>query len=333
MSIWRQKKNRIPNADQFTNTLVLLKKGDVWDGNLITMVGQNNFKIGYFGNDEENRPRITGDWFHASSYQNFGQLENPSTSKPWTYATDVDATQYGWPIENTVDGIKLGGVSFGMSFKHATIHDVDIDQEMEKSGGFITWSRGHLFCYDFPSKLRCSNVPFPKGVYVSKTRVISGYGSLNSHDKVEERKPSATLNVGSIGCGMVNWAGITDSYFQRAYEHNLRVMGWYRFSIMRNVWAGEHYKNSKQKISTRVCAGGPDWANWNKWAPTNWDQDPEGRTREDSNRRNGLGKFNSGDYVHTSRYQVIESNIIGVKGRRGTQAEGPNYQPNIPRTS
>lgn len=333
------KTNTLPSSNEFTDKLVLLKKGDTWgtngaNGRLITNIGQSNFKIGYFGNNNEAKPRFEGTWWHGTSYRNSPVYANPGSEAPWSFTRNADVTTYGWGVNNTVDGIAFQSITLGMSFQHVTIHDVDLDRENETpatgtNGGAIGWARGHLYCYDFPNQLNCANVPFPKGAYVSSTRVVGDNGNIDGVGINSDERPNTVLNVGSIGCGMVNWAGITDSYFRKAFEHNLRVMGWYRFSIMRNTWAGEHYKSSKQKISTRPCAGGQNWTTWNTWKPSTFADDVEGRTRVDSARGNGTEGFNSGDYVHKSRYQVTAFNRIGVTGNEGTFTGGPKYQTNI----
>lgn len=331
------KQSSIPDADQFTNKLILLRKGDSWTGELLTMFGQDNFKVGYFGNNADAKPYFSNGIFHNASYRNLSDFTNPSTASAWSFARNSDVTTYGWPENNTYDGLAVQTISIGMSFQHVTMHDLDLDRDAEVpvsgQGGSISWSRGHLYCHDFPSDgadaLSCSNVPYPKGIYLSSSRFVGDNGNIDGIGIDFDERPNNTLNVGSIGCGMVNFAGITDSYFRKAFEHNLRVMGWYRFSIMRNVWAGEHYKSSKQKISTRVCAGGPNWPDWDTWKTATYDSDPEGRTRADQDRGNGTNSFNSGDYVHTSRFQVTNGNRVGVAGNEGTFVGGPKVQTNI----
>jgi len=117
------------------------------------------------------------------------------------------------------------------------------------------------------------------------------------------------LNIASIGCGMSNFTGIVDSSFRKAGEHNLRIMGWWRFNIMRSAFLGQHYSSGKQKITTRMCAHGAlDFGEWqdSEDLPPTWRDDPEGRTRADSFLDNGTDH-----YIHLSRYLLIQNNQIG----------------------
>jgi len=232
----------------------------------------------------------------------------------------------GWPENITIEGIKAHSVSLPMSYQHIGLHDIDLNRQDQESGGYVSLARGNLYCYDFPEAtgkgLPCDMVPFPKGAYLSKVEMVGG-------DNAETG--GMALNIGAIGCGMTNYVGLVDSYIRKAFEHNLRVMGWYRFNIMRNHFAGEHYASSKQKITTRVCRGGPGSQEWqtDPQRPATFDQDIEGRTRADASYGNGTSNWNSGAYIHVSRYQVTQGNRIGDATVAGSQPGGPKYQTNI----
>ena len=192
-----------------------------------------------------------------------------------------------------------------MSSQHVTLHDLDLDRENHQIGGSISLTSGHTWCTDSPT-LSCDNVPFSKGTYISKIQAVgSEAAEINA----------LALQVAGVGAEFTNWLGITDSYFRKVGEHNMRVQGWYRLNIMRSHWYGEHYSPGKAKVTPRVGVDGHinvgDWKN-DPRLPDTWDDDIEGRTRADLLVGEGDGSDdNADDYVHQSRYLVISGNVFG----------------------
>jgi len=208
-----------------------------------------------------------------------------------------------------------------MSSQQVGIHDIDMDREAYDNLGAIELSRGRQYCTDSPD-LDCANVPFSKGVYISKVDIV---GSNDAETN------TLALNVAAIGCDLSNYTAIVDSRFRRTGEHNLRVMGWWRMSLMRNQWLGQHYSGGKQKITTRPCFDGdvtpeelPTATNPDPNIPDTWDDDPEGRTRADLFW--GVGD----EYLHVSRYQATIGNTIGEPGPLlGTVHGSTKIQTNV----
>jgi hypothetical protein len=305
------KQNSIPLPDQFDGKLVLLRRGDTFNksdlytstqgiSRLPIQIGQSNFKLGNFGDHADPFPNIQARI--DSGIASF-QVENSMVSSIDSTITDEDVIANGWSENGYFEGLRLTNFNFPESFRHFGLHDIDMDMENSNiiSGGSISFSGG-VRCTDFPSFLDCSNVPFPKGGYISKVNVVGGMAA--------ETNTGATLNVAGIGCAMVNFTGIVDSRFRKAGEHNLRVMGWYRFNIMRSFFRGGHYTPSKSKITPRICIHSTLFNG--QWMtrtdlPDGWQDDVEGRTRAD------IFTGTDDHYLHISRYLLITHNKIGDK--------------------
>lgn len=304
----------LPDPDSLSDRLVLLRKGDTFTRNMATRMGQSNFKIGYFGQDSDPRPEIDGNiWIGASGISS--PIEAPPSVS--TAHSDNDVNTFGWSKNITIEGIRTQFVEFPMSYEHIGLHDVDLDQEGRQNGGGLNLSGRSTFCYT-STNLDCANVPFPKGGYISSTRIVGGDDALTNSAR-------SVLNVASIGCGMNNYVGIVDSYFRKAGEHNLRMMGWWRTNIMRSEFAGEHHSSGKQKLTTRGCVHGAlDTGDWLVASGIdNMGLDPEGRTRADSQQEG------SGNYIHLSRYMLIQGNRIGEPTQLGTQRGTTKIQTNV----
>ncbi len=321
------KQTTFPLPDQFDNKLVLVKRGDVFDDDDIfpTQFGETrlgiqngppNYKIGNFGDAVDPFPDLQAILYSGVAvYQMSGGVVsslNLSTS-------DSHISSNGWSNNAYFEGLRIGGFSFPESFVHIGLHDIDMDMETSAvtNGGRIGFSGG-VRCTDLPDRLDCANIPFPRGGYISKVDVVGGTAAqMNS---------GATLNVAGVGCSMVNFTGIVDSRFRKAGEHNLRIMGWWRLNIMRNFIRGQHYSPTKQKLTLRPCVEGDlDNGLWRTHAglPTHWRSEIQGRTRADTYLDN-----NTDQYLHLSRYQVINGNLIGDKDVLGTHTGERQYQTN-----
>ncbi len=339
------KQNVMLDYDQYHGKLVLLKKGDTFthDNNfpgklsvvVATLPNQSNFKLGFFGGGDgnEEKPNIDGEIVLGATRFGEGPRNQPSSANVGNL-TDALVEQYGWPSNIYIEGVKMGNIALPMSYQHVGLHDIDMDRENYDKGGYITVAAFTDACYGNPN-LKCSNVPFSKGGYISSVNIVG-----NS----SERGPG--LNMGQTECAMVNFLGITDVSFRRAYEHNIRIAGWYRFNMMRSILKGQHNQPSSapknHKITLRNCldSGG----NWERevWfsapdRPDNWNDDvmnEDGtmRTREDSASTNPSSR----DFVHTSRYHTVAYNQIGdrtaplplsgiVGGLPYTTALNPNF--------
>ncbi len=312
------KQNITLDYDQYNDKLVLFKKGDIFVQNIATLLNQSNFKIGVFGNDADSRPEIDGNI--EVGMTNFGGPTNAPTAANTNNLTDALVATYGWPSNIYIEGLKVGGVDFPMSYNQVGLHDLDMNRRAYATGGSINVNSSSGRCFG-SSVLSCKNVPFPKGGYISSVNIVGESLSTNG---------GPGINIWQTACSMVNFLGIVDTSMQRAREHNLRIAGWYRFNIMRSLFRGEHELPSKQKITPRGCLrSGGTWEagvwNGNPEQPSRWNDDIEGRTRADA----ASTKSTSVEYVHTSRYQVVSYNQIGDSTADvGAELGGVPYQTN-----
>ncbi len=339
------KQNALLDYDQYDGKLVLFMRGDRFthsnnpQGRLpivvATLPDQSNFKLGYFGNDSEAKPHLNG--LVALGKTNFGGPRNAPSAANTLNLTDALVERYGWTKNVTAEGLKIDGFDFPGSFENIGMHDIDMDaSDIESTGaaGRIGINEGSTECHH-RSNLSCSNVPFPKGAYISSVDVVGNAGNPPG------------LNIGQTQCSMINFLGITDSKFQLAYEHSLRIAGWYRINIMKSYFPGGHYQpvnfGKNSKITLRSCnRSGGDWER-GVWAndphrPVNWDQDvmnDDGtmRTRADADSTS----TNSADvgyreHVHMSRYQLIANNRLGSSSLFSPEPDGVMYSTNVSRT-
>ncbi|MGH1486308.1 MAG: hypothetical protein ACRBCI_08800 [Cellvibrionaceae bacterium] len=301
------KQSTIPLPDQFDGKLVLLKRGDVFDADdlyetsqynyFAIQSGQSNYKVSNFGDSTDSFPDLqarveTG----IASFRSSGS----SVTSIDVTLTDADVSANGWTNNAYFEGLRMAVFNFPESFNHVGIHDIDMDMETAPyTGGNLSFSGG-VRCTDHPTFLNCSNVPFPKGGYISKVDIVGSSGA--------ESNTASTLNIGTVGCVMVNFTGIVDSRVRKAGEHNLRVAGWYRFNVMRSFFRGGHHTVNKAKITPRLCVDGNLFSG--QWTsrgdlPANWQGDVEGRTRAD------IYTGTNDDYIHVSRYLSISHNRVG----------------------
>ncbi len=321
------KQSTFPLPDQFDGKLVLAKRGDVFDEDDIfptqfnqtrfaILNGQSNYKVTNFGNQDQAFPDLQAVVYSgvASFRTSNGLVISIDPRGP----SDDDVAVNGWSSNGYFEGLRIARFSFPESFSHIGLHDIDMDMETSSiaEGGSINFSGGTR-CTG-TDLLDCAKVPFPKGGYISKVNVVGGSSA--------ETNSGTGLNVGGIGCSMVNFTGIVDSQFRKSGEHNLRIMGWWRINVMRNFFRGEHYSSVKQKITLRACLR--DTLDVGLWQsapdlPANWQTDPDGRTRADTFLDNGTN-----EYAHTNRYQVIAGNVMGDANIKGTHDGGVQYQTN-----
>lgn len=301
------KMNGLLNAESYGDKLVLLRKGDSFRQNIVTQLGESNFKIGVFGNSSEVKPEVVGKlWIGAKVAS--GPSDAPDAGSHNIINRDLDSLGT-WPENVTIEGIRIGAINLGMSYLHIGMHNLDMDWESSNITEFgrIQLASSNSLCTD-SSRLDCSRVPFPKGAYISQVKLV---GSETDAGFIP------VLNIAGIGCSMINYTGIVDSSMRKVREHNIRLMGWYRLNIMRSALLGHHSSTGRQKITIRSCIEKdvftdldkfPDRPDWRERSdlPPNWRQDIEGRTRLDQ-------WFNDStdDYVHISRYAVIQSNTVG----------------------
>ncbi|EGG93293.1 RTX toxin [gamma proteobacterium IMCC1989] len=311
----------LPLPDEFDNTLVLLRRGDSFgsddvytteEGNLILpiQIGQSNYKVGHFGDVSDAFPDIQA--LIRTGIASYSQ-DNGAIASIDSLIDDADVAAHGWTSNGYFEGLRVLRFEFPESFNQMGLHDIDMDMENTVTGGNISFSGG-IRCTDHPDSLSCSNVPFPKGGYISKVNSVSGTAS--------ETNSGAILNVSGIGCTMVNFTGIVDSQFRKAGEHNMRYMGWYRLNVMRSSFRGQHYTPGKSNVNPRGCANEVfTRGNWkySNILPEHYQSDIEGRTRNDT--YSGVEDY----YIHTSRYQVINGNNIGDSSVVGSRPGGLRY--------
>ncbi len=335
------KQDRMPNGDQYNGKLVLMKRGDVFSGRgLATYPDQSNFKIGVFGNKADGRPEL--DAPIALGVTNFVEGFIKPNFANYLGINDAQVQQYGWPSNIYIEGLKVQEVAFPMSYEHVGLHDIDMDREDYTIGGNISIAAGVGWCYgtgtlDHNGQIRegvdCSLVPFPKGGYISSVDIVG--------NNFEDHGPG--LNIGQTTCAMVNFLGMTDTRVRLAFEHNIRIAGWYRLNFMRSLIRGQHNQPTATpkngKITLRSCnRSGGGWER-GVWAsapdlPSTWKDDimnPDGsmRARKDSDSTDSL----SIEHLHQSRYQVIAYNQIGDRdaplGKPGVPGSGA-YSTSIP---
>ncbi len=317
------KQSALPLAGEYGDKLILLKRGDTFNYGLATLPNESNFKITGFGNAADNKPNVSGvlELGHTRIFnQDGGQAAN------YNNITDALVASLGWPSNIYIEGIAAEGFNLPMSYNQVGIHDIDLDRSAYTDGGFINVNTSSDYCYNNDS-LSCSNVPLPKGGYISSVNIV-GFSGGNGGPGV---------NIVQTACSMVNFLGVTDMSVQRTREHHLRIAGWYRMNVMRSLFRGEHELPSKQKITPRGCirsgslAAGWEGGGWKTQAnlPATWadpimNADGTMKTRAETEAVGSPGEF-----VHTSRFQVVAHNQIGDSSAPvGTRDGGTFYQTN-----
>lgn len=302
------KQSLIPPGYQLGDKLVLLKRGDTFNGDIRPDMGQSNFKIGWFGDINDSRPEIVGEI-------DFNSVWNGVSYRGASDITNSVVTQKGWTENVTVEGVRLRMIDFPMSFQHIGFHDIDMDQESSTNpdikAGLIRFENAAERCRG-NADLNCANIPISKGAYISKTDIVgSSYQFLG-------------INIMGLNCAMVNNLAVVDSRIRKTIEHNLRVMGWYRFSIMRNFFRGQHGAGNKQKITPRPCFDNTTkHGNWSQSGlQATWNNDVEGRPVADLIHARGV--------AHESRYLVTNGNVVGDSSAsaQGAQPGGGKFQTN-----
>lgn len=238
----------LPAVDEYDGRLVLLHRGDSWydDQNntgvaVVSRTDQSNFKVGYFGNNADPRPVVAR---VDIGFTNFSGPAEAPTRGHHNHISDAIVARYGWPSNIVVEGLRTTTITFGMSFKHIGVHDMDLDWEgytnLNQAGG--VGIGGGMWCAN-SDELDCANVPFAKGSYISKVDTVgSDYpGSLGG------------AFIGSVSCPMIDFLGIVDSRIRKSREMPTRIHGGWRMSIMRNFYRGQHHQDGKSKIDIRGC--------------------------------------------------------------------------------
>jgi hypothetical protein len=318
------KQNVTLDYDQYNGKLVLFKKGDVFIQNIATVPNQSHFKLGVFGDVDDLRPEIDGEI--SVGMTNFGGPKNAPTASNYLKLDNAKFASFGstWPSNVYVEGLKIGAFNFPMSYAQIGLHDIDMDRRAYATGGRIDVAGNATRCHS-TADLSCSNVPFPKGGYISSVNIVGE--SLSSSG-------GPGVNIVQTACPMVNFLGITDTSVQRAREHNLRIAGWYRLNIMRSIFHGEHELNNKQKVTPRTCLkSGGKWEGgvWSSAPelPSTYLDDVEGRTRADAEATAFPVELGGYEFAHGSRYQVVAYNQIGdADAQQGTLIGGTQYQTN-----
>ncbi len=336
------KQNVMLDYDQYDGKLVLFKKGDSFTHNndndsdklsivVATLPNQSNFKLGVFGNGNEEKPNLDGEIDLGNT--SFGGPRNAPSAANTLNISNALVELYGWPENIYIEGLKVGGIALPMSYQHIGMHDLDMDREAFTAGGRIDVANGSTTCH-VNANLSCSNVPFPKGGYISSVDIVGG------------GLQGPGLNIAQTQCAMVNFLGITDTRLRRAFEHNLRIAGWYRTNIMRSFFRGEHLQETtngkNSKITLRSCnRSGGEWERgvWftDPHRPTGWNLDVMGddgsmRTRADADATtSNTNTVGFGEHFHISRYNVVAHNLIGDFAPDLLEPEGTMYLTNLSR--
>ncbi len=322
------KVSALPAADTMDGNLYLFRRGDVW-GNIASTQGESNFKMGYFGNDADPKPEFDTIYHGAAAV--VPDSSNVATTTIFTFTNESTVDSEGWPENIYIDGLKVGLISSPMSHRQTTLHDLDMDREAYAEGGSITISRGHTYCVYNPESVPCTKVPFSKGYYISSVDIVGSTASESNANAV---------NIVSIGFDMTNYFGIVNSRVRKVGEHNLRVMGFYRFSIFHNLWRGQHYTGGKQKLTIRngmssasaselQDGGWQSHANFdyaNRESTTNF-ADVDGLTRQASVIA-PEDPSNLNQFLHQSRFLVIARNQIGDNTALVATPGSTKYQTN-----
>lgn len=286
----------VPLPDEYDGRLVLLKRGDLFERNLFTRMGQSNFKIGYFGDSQDARPELIGGLSIGAAGIS-EPLDNPPTHS--TFVSDDDVATYGWTQNVTVEGLRVRNVNYPMSYRHIGVHDMDLDMQDQDSGGGISLHNRGSLCYSW-DYLDCANVPFPIGGYISDT-IIKG-------SEIQAIANVQTLNVANMGCSMVVYTGLVGVELGNSGEHNMRDMGWWRSNVSHSYFTGHHKATGRHKLTIRPCGN----KHTEEQFTGNFVRDPEGRTRADSE----LAPSDEDDgyldtYSHLSRFYLVQNNVFG----------------------
>lgn len=291
--------SNFPLPDDYEGKLVLAKRGDVFDRNVYPRMGQSNFKLGYFGDSVDARPEIGGT-LGIGPAGIASPLDNPGAAS--TVVFDDNIVTYGWTKNVVVEGFRVGRVSYPLSYEHIGIHDMDLDQEFSLDPeGSLELVTNAQFCHR-DIRLDCSNVPFPKGAYISDTKIIGSQVNANV-----EPNPPLALNIVDVPCGMVVYTGIVGTSMGNAGEHNFRHMGWWKANISHSNILGNHKAGGKSGLTIRPCGDAFALEDFTG----KYLLDPEGRTRDDADTGSYVGD-NNDDYSHLSRYYLVQNNTFGT---------------------
>lgn len=257
---------------------ILLYAGDDFSAEDLDIVtGNHGIRIGYFGQLSNGEPEIgayrCGVKASGSSFFDIDDTEISSAISTYGYA---------WPVNIVMHNIRTPTVDFAMSFQHCGVHELDMDFNAQASGGEIAFKSGDLSWRSTTTDLTRTNVPFPKGAYISDCNL---YGSSTS---------APLLNINGVNSACPTWLGITGTKCRYAEEHNIRIHGAQHFAIHNNDLLGDHQAGSKHNITMRASG----------YSITG---DNSVLTRGD----NGMGSAsdkNDYQYLPASRWGCIETN-------------------------
>jgi hypothetical protein len=148
----------------------------------------------------------------------------------------------------------LEHVSFGLSYTHVGLHDVDMDYRDADSGGAISLAENTNACLASDS-LTCSNVPYPVGAYLSAVTVVQ------SNTEIAAGGNGYGVNIGAFNCPIINWIGVVETTVDNAVEHNIRTEGSWRTFYGHNDIRGHHHRDPptegvRAKLTIRSCGSG-----------------------------------------------------------------------------
>lgn len=151
----------------------------------------------------------------------------PNTTRAASYApltkdNDGHITR-GWAYDITVTGLRLGSAFGGMATTLVTWHDLDLDwsENPAHTGEFELGNFGRACTTT--ADLDCSLVPYPYGVFLTDTNVMSHPDNL----------VGSNVNC-YLQCGLIN-SGIAGVSAKTAAGHNFRTQGAWGL-VISNVW-------------------------------------------------------------------------------------------------
>lgn len=204
-----------------SNTRYLLRRGESYAANCM-QYDLNSITLSSFGDTALPRAEV------------LGALEigrDRSCNDPIPPSANFN-NKY-WVSDITIEGIRIDGISLGITYRNMTFHDLDMDFEDESSGGFINGASADACSQR--NEFTCDEIPTPYGMYITDSKLI---GSRTSPPGV---------NVAFMSSACVSFFGIIGSELQVAFEHNLRIECASRYLAQHNDVNGDHIGNRGRK--------------------------------------------------------------------------------------
>lgn len=217
--------------DWASHTRYLLRRGETFDSaeppRTCIPYDRENIHIGSFGTGMA-KPELTSQFVIGA--------DNSCNDLIVVDAQAQAISTPFWIRDITLTDLRLPEIRLGMTFTDITLHGLDMDYETVLTGGGRIIMENSNYCSN-NSDLNCSNVPLPRGLYLSSMNITGS------------RHVIPGINLGMLPRSCVSFLGVIDTTIGVAYEQNMRVECSSRVAILHSDFNGDHIGTNGDKNS------------------------------------------------------------------------------------